>query len=207
MGALWTMKKVVTNLISTVNSYLPVRFGKIGINSYVPFPHNVIGAKHIYIGDRLNIGKYSYLHAIESYGDQFFQPKILLGNDVYIGPKCYIAGVSLIHIQDGCVLSEEVYISDVAHGLDPKGGLIMKQPLISKGPVLIGKGCFIGLRAAIMPGVELGSHCVVATGAVVTRSFPDYCMLAGNPARLVKKYDPESGHWIKVSQEEVNLND
>ncbi|WP_243295649.1 acyltransferase [Geothrix mesophila] len=207
MNTVWKLKKVISNLLSEAKLYLPVRFGNIGVNSYVPFPHNIIGGKKIYIGDRVNIGKYSYLHAIEKYRNQFFRPEILIGNDVYIGPKCYIAAVSRIQIQDGCVLSEEVYISDVAHGLDPKSGLIMEQSLISKGPVLIGKGCFIGLRAAIMPGVELGSHCIVASSAVVTQSYPDYSMLAGNPARLVKRYDPESGNWVKVNAKGVNLND
>ena len=51
----------------------------------------------------------------------------------------------------------------------------------------IGKNCVIGGRAMIMPGVTIGDHVYVAGGAVVSRSVPDHCIVAGNPARIVRK--------------------
>ena len=51
----------------------------------------------------------------------------------------------------------------------------------------IGKNCVIGGRAMIMPGVKIGDHVYVAGGAVVSRSVPDHCVVAGNPARIVRK--------------------
>ena len=53
-------------------------------------------------------------------------------------------------------------------------------------PIVIGKNCYIGTRATIMPGVTLGDNCIVAAGAIVTHSFPDNCVLGGVPARLIK---------------------
>jgi acetyltransferase-like isoleucine patch superfamily enzyme len=53
------------------------------------------------------------------------------------------------------------------------------------GRIRIGNNCFIGMRATIMPGVELGEGCVVAAGAVVMDSFPENCVIAGNPATYV----------------------
>jgi len=50
----------------------------------------------------------------------------------------------------------------------------------------IGDNCVIGGRAMIMPGVRLGNHVYVAAGSIVTRSFPDHCIVAGNPARIVR---------------------
>ena len=100
-----------------------------------------------------------------------------------------------ITIGDGCVLSEHVYITDLMHGLHPDQGLIMQQPLQSKGPVRIGSGCFLGYRAAIMPGVTLGDHCVVGANSVVTKSFPAYSMLVGSPARLVRSYNRKTAKW------------
>ena len=97
------------------------------------------------------------------------------------------------------MLSEQVYISDNSHGYDPNAGPILKQPLETKGPVLIGPGCFLGYRAVIMSGVELGAHCVVGANSVVTRSFPSFSMVAGCPARLVKRFDPATSRWLKVS--------
>ena len=57
-----------------------------------------------------------------------------------------------------------------------------------KGSVKIGRYCWIGMNAVIMPDVELGDHTVVSAGAVVTESFPKgYCVIAGNPAKCIKK--------------------
>jgi acetyltransferase-like isoleucine patch superfamily enzyme len=59
------------------------------------------------------------------------------------------------------------------------------------GSLIIGDYCWIGMNAVILPGTHLGDHTVVAAGSVVTESFPEgYCIIGGNPARLLKKIDP-----------------
>ena len=200
---MWRLKRIIGNARDLLIPYMPCRLGAIGEGSYIPFPHRIHGGRRIRIGKRLRIGRNAYLHAIESYGAQCFSPEILIGDDVYIGPSCYIAAVNRIEIQNGCVLSEGAYVSDVAHGMDPEKGLIMKQTLASRGTVIIGEHSFIGLRAAIMPGVHLGPHCIVGTGAVVTRSHPSYSVIVGNPGRCVKRFDPAAQEWIQMDREDV----
>ena len=51
---------------------------------------------------------------------------------------------------------------------------------------VIGHHCVVGGRAIILPGVRLGNHCFVAAGSVVTKDVPDHCMVAGNPARIIR---------------------
>lgn len=51
----------------------------------------------------------------------------------------------------------------------------------------IGKNCFIGGRSLILPGVEIGDNCVVGAGSVVTKSVPPKCIVAGNPARIIRE--------------------
>ncbi|MEO8531739.1 MAG: DapH/DapD/GlmU-related protein [Deltaproteobacteria bacterium] len=58
----------------------------------------------------------------------------------------------------------------------------------------IGKNCFIGGRAIILPGIEIGDGCVVGAGSVVTKSVPAGCVVAGNPARIVRP-DMNVGHY------------
>jgi acetyltransferase-like isoleucine patch superfamily enzyme len=60
----------------------------------------------------------------------------------------------------------------------------------TKGPIIIGDYCWIASHSVILSGVELGDHTVVGAGSIVTKSFPEgHCVIAGNPARLIKKID------------------
>jgi len=56
-------------------------------------------------------------------------------------------------------------------------------------PITIGSDVFVGARATLLPGVEVGDRCVVAAGAVVTKSVPAGSVVGGNPARIIGRYD------------------
>jgi len=170
----------------------------MGRDSLVKRPFSLRNRAHIRIGERCSIGRFATWDAIQEYAGKSQRGAIVLGNDVYIGGYSHIQVVSTVEIGDGCVLSEHVYMSDVAHGLDPNAGLIMQQPVESKGPVRIGRHVFIGFGASVLPGVTLGDYCVVGTRSVVTRSFPPYSMIAGVPARLIKAFDQRTGQWVSV---------
>ena len=84
---------------------------------------------------------------------------------------------------------------------NPKGTHIGEESFIAKGAVIlthdfcrsihsdtyIGKRCFIGVNAIIMPGVKIGDEVIVGSGAVVTKDVPNNCIVAGNPARIIKE--------------------
>lgn len=59
-------------------------------------------------------------------------------------------------------------------------------------PIEIGNNCWIGTNATILPGVKLGEGCVVGASAVVTKSFPPYSVIVGNPAKKVKERNKKS---------------
>ncbi len=173
-------------------------FGNFGNGTVIFRPEYISNACSMHIGDRTSVGHSAHIELIHKYADVCYSPKIEIGNDVYIGPNLYMVCIGKITIGDGSVLSEQVYVHDSNHGFDPECGLIMQQPLVHGGDITIGKNCFLGFRTAIMPDVTLGDHCIVAMGAVVTKSFPPYSMLAGVPAVLIKRYSFEEKQWIRV---------
>ena len=97
--------------------------------------------------------------------------KVVIGNDVIIGPEL------LVYTQN--------------HNISKTDLAIKYQGVTEQEPVYIGDGCWICARAIILPGVRIGKGVVVAAGAVVTKDVPDYSVVAGNPARIVKRRESE----------------
>jgi acetyltransferase-like isoleucine patch superfamily enzyme len=77
--------------------------------------------------------------------------------------------------------------------LDPEVPIGAQWP--SNAPVSIGEGCWLGAHAVVLPGSRLGRNVAVAAQSVVRGEFPDNCMIAGVPARLVRSWDPDTGDW------------
>jgi acetyltransferase-like isoleucine patch superfamily enzyme len=71
---------------------------------------------------------------------------------------------------------------------------IMHQPILQKGVVEIGEGSWLGHNACVI-GARIGRHCVVGANAVVTRDVPDFCVLVGAPAIIIKRLDIDTGIW------------
>lgn len=109
---------------------------------------------------------------------------ILIGIETSPGlmPNCYVEAVyNTITIGDYTQIGPGVGILSSNHKLTDN----RKSNI--KGPVKIGKYCWLGMGSRILSGVELGDYTIVAANAVVTKSFPEgYCVLAGNPAKVVK---------------------
>jgi acetyltransferase-like isoleucine patch superfamily enzyme len=77
---------------------------------------------------------------------------------------------------------------------------IGKRILDENSFVEIGDGCFLGFGTLIMPNVRIGKYCIIGAHSVVTKDVPDYSVVAGNPACIVRRYDPESDVWKKVDK-------
>jgi acetyltransferase-like isoleucine patch superfamily enzyme len=191
------VRQLLEEKISLNNNPYQVKFKD---DTSVIFRPNILsGGHYISIGSNSRIGKYAWLSAFDCYQDQKFIPSIKIGDKVNIGNFSCITSIQEITIGNGCLFSEYVYISDHYHGFDAHNNISPAlQPLFTKGPVIIGENSFLGLRACILPGVKLGKHCVVGSNSVVTKSFPDYSMIVGSPARLVKTYCLEKKEWLPV---------
>ena len=124
---------------------------------------DVIVKDHCYFGNgsRLSVGARSQLGQNARLGGT-----IIIGEDVVMGP--------------------DVVMMATSHEFKDLNTPINQQGAKQEEPIIIGDDCWIGTRAIILPGVNLGNKCIVAAGAVVTHSFPDNSILGGVPARCLR---------------------
>lgn len=118
--------------------------------------------------------------------------RIRIGNNVGISGATIYA-IDSIEIGDNCRIGANVKIVDNDfHPVDAKARFEDDREQISHRPIRIGKDVFIGMNAIILKGTELGNGCVVGAGAVVTGKYEDNCVIAGNPARVIKTIDQKA---------------
>mgnify|MGYP004466128035 CR=1 FL=1 len=163
-------------------------FGRVGNMTYIGRPTFIEGRKNIYIGNRVRVFPGIRVEAIGN-------GTIKIGDNTAIEQNVHIiSGERILNIGDGTTISANVFISNVDHEYKDIDKSVMEQPLQFK-ETQIGKSCFIGYGAVILPGTRLGNHCIVGANAVVRGSYPDNCVIAGNPARIIKEYDLETELW------------
>jgi len=121
--------------------------------------------------------------------------------DVSIGNNC---GIGLSNIIIGPVtignyvmLAQNIVISGLNHGYEDVNLPPRLQKVTTK-PITINDDVWIGANCVITAGVTIGKHAVVGAGSVVTKDIPEFCVVVGNPARVIKRYNFETGSWQKV---------
>ena len=149
---------------------------------------------NISIGNDCQFDEYSHLLATP-------HSKLIIGNRVRLsnGFTHIICSFDEIIIEDDCLIAAFVMIVNGNHGYHDITIPIKNQDSFSSGKIHIKRGCWIGRGACILGGVTIGENSVVGANAVVTESVPPYCVVAGNPAKIVKRYNFELKKWINGS--------
>jgi len=118
--------------------------------------------------------------------------KIGLGKNVIIRPTTMLfadpwnGDDGSIFIEDDVMLGSGVHIYVANHKYDDVTMPIINQGHCEARTVVLKKGCWIGANVIILKGVTIGKNSVVGAGSIVTKSIPDYCVAAGNPAKIIK---------------------
>ena len=187
---------VVRNGATGPGDRLADRFGAFGRGSCLAFPTGAIfGEEWIHIGEDTLVGPYVSLSAGMVPGQSMVtDPVVRIGDRSMIGRGSHIVGHFQIDIGSDVQTGPYVYITDQNHGYENPDEVVHVQ-WPNDVPVLIGDGSWLGTGVVVLPGTELGRNVVVAAGAVVRGVFPDHCVIAGVPARIVRRYVPGSG-WV-----------
>lgn len=156
-----------------------------------PFIYNAKGAS-IVIGEGCVV-KSSFLSNLVGLYSRTIILTRLPGASIEIGNHVGISGATIyarsrIEIGDHTNIGGNVKILDNDfHPVEPEARMADDKEKIGTAPIRIGKNCFIGCNVLILKGSIIGDNCVIGAGAVVSGNFEDNCVIAGNPARIIRK--------------------
>ncbi|MCF8228167.1 MAG: acyltransferase [Bacteroidales bacterium] len=139
------------------------------------------------------LGKYSTIEDFSTINNGVGD--IIIGDRTRIGLGNTLIGP--VEIGNDIMFAQNVVASGLNHGYEDISMSIHDQA-VSTRKITIGDESWIGANVVITAGVTIGKHAVVAAGSVVTRDVPDYSIVAGNPARLIKQYNFETKKWEKI---------
>lgn len=172
----------------------------------IRFPIYIRGRRFISFNDGFTSGRFCRIEAHIKKDDGniiYEEPIISFGKNVEINDYVHIAAIESVIIEDNVLIASRVFISDHDHGsykgpdcdnptLEPRGRKLHSEK------VLIKKNAWIGEGVCILKGVTIGEGCIVGANSVVTRSVENFSIVAGIPAKVIKKFDLKNNVWCDV---------
>lgn len=162
-----------------------------GVNIIAPqvfgYPENIsIGDNTVILdGARLQV----YPDLVEE------NPKISIGKNCYFTYRTSILAGGDIIIGDNVLFASDVTLCSHNHGTDPESSKAYMDQHLIVGDIKIGNNCWLGNNVIVLAGVTIGDGVVVGAGSIVTKDIPSHCVAAGNPARIIKRYNFLTREW------------
>jgi acetyltransferase-like isoleucine patch superfamily enzyme len=113
-----------------------------------------------------------------------FGNRVKLGKGVFINHSAILSASGGIEFEDGVMTAPGLRIATINHDMN------QRHRIYTYGKVHIKKNAWLGMNVTVCPGVTIGAYAVVAAGAVVTKDVPDYAVVGGVPARVIRMLDP-----------------
>lgn len=156
------------------------KFRKLGRNVVFERGVWVFHAENIELGDNVYVGHNAFLKG-------YYKSLMRIGSNTWIGQNCFLHSGGGITIGDFVGLGPGVQILTLSHVVDQD----LSRPIITREqeyrPVVIEDDCDIGVGSILLPGVRIGRGSMIGAGSIVTHDVEPYSVVAGNPARLLRK--------------------
>lgn len=165
---------------------------KVSCGNYVTIGDSVyidaLSQKGVFLGDKSSIGNSTIIRCsgnLKEIGVGFH-----LGNRSSLADNCFIGATGGVYVGEDVIAGQNIRFHSSNHNYKDNNKLIREQGISSKG-IVIGNNCWIGAGVVFCDGSAIGDGCVVAANAVVTKKFPSSCVIAGNPAKIIKMRESE----------------
>lgn len=164
-------------------------FGGADRGNKIFFPFWLWHGENVFMGSGCVIRPYCTVSTHPSYKGEKFHPTLRIGNNCTLGMYSTVNCCNRIEIGDNFLSGKNITINDTSHGEFQQEQLKVApidRPLLSKGPIIIGRNVWVGDNVVILGNVKIGDGVIVAAGSVVIKDIPSYSLVAGVPA-VVKK--------------------
>lgn len=171
-----------------------LRFAAFGWRSVVRSPLQLDNPWNIRIGRRVRVNRFCWLAAMPLCDNP--HPVLEFGDGCVVGNFCHIYATSKISFGKNVLLADHVYVSDNQHAYENPDMPVLFQKIRQMSEVEIGDDSWLGENVCVM-GAKIGKHCVIGANSVVTHDIPDFCVAAGVPAKVIRRYDFNKKEWIR----------
>lgn len=185
-GILYVQKAIFIGSGVTIDGASNLHIGRLSTidpNVWI----NAVAKTKVMIGQNIRIGAFSRIMCtahLSKVGAGFS-----MGDNSGCGEYCFFGAAGGIAIGRNVMMGQYVSMHAQDHIYQDIHTPIQQQGTTEKG-IIIGDDCWIGAKATILDGTVVGKHCVIAAGAVVKGTFPDYCVIGGVPAKIIKTLSP-----------------
>ncbi len=127
--------------------------------------------------------------------------RVRIGAGTFLNLGVMIAAEELVEIGDHCMLANGCFVTDSSHRYDDQEKPVPWQGFTTKGPTRIGENCWLGANVVVTSGVTIGERCVIGANSVVTKDIEPFSVVAGAPARVLRKIDYDNRACRTASSE------
>jgi acetyltransferase-like isoleucine patch superfamily enzyme len=202
------------NILIEKNTELTVEekrmFAYFGEGAKIRPPFRILNPQNIFVGDKTSVREHAFIHAYTDLSDlmnyidplyvkdfnkddYLYNSTIMIGREVQIGRFLLMSCTNFVQLEDHVLLSERVFVGDNNHSFSHPYVPIIQQPNKKGTKIVIGRGSWIGVGAAILSGTSLGQNCIVGANSVVDSSFPSHSVIGTEKAKLLfRRYDDNS---------------
>jgi acetyltransferase-like isoleucine patch superfamily enzyme len=158
----------------------------------------LINYKFLSIGSKVFVRDGARIEGVSRYLGRSYNPNIVINDNVSIEQNFHLTCAGNITIGTNTAIAANVTITDINHPYTDIN-LPPEKQHIEVTDVSIGDDCKIFNNVVILPGANLGKHCIIGANSVVRgNNYPEYCVIVGLPATVIKRYSFQTNSWLKT---------